>query len=118
MIPVKTKNYVRIDKRTARKLYATGAADLYFCPVNLNPESPRGLLYGPVNREMPFGDHVRRYEYFNCTGRETGRYTAFYVPRAWWEAVEEARTAFCVSDELMGRIERTAHARTEAQQND
>lgn len=34
MIPITTKNYVRIDKRTARKLYATGAADLYFCPVN------------------------------------------------------------------------------------
>lgn len=112
MIPIKTKNYVRIDKRTARKLYATGAADLYFCPVNLNPESPWGLLYGPVNREWDFDRHVMIYESHNCHGSETGRYAAFYVPRAWWEAVEEARTVFIVSDELMERIQRTAHAGT------
>ena len=109
MIPVKTKNFVRIDKRTARRLYATGAADLYFCPVNLNPESPWGLLYGPVNRETPFDTHVNVFEIYNCTDRETGRYTAFYVPRAWWEAIEEARTAFVISDELMERITQTAH---------
>lgn len=94
MIQIKTANYARIDKRTARKLYQTGAADLYFCPVNLNPESAWGLLYGPVNREIPFDDHVNSFEYYNCTCRETGRYTAFYVPREWYEAVNEARTAF------------------------
>lgn len=106
MIPIKTANYARIDKRTARRLYATGAADLYFCPVNLNPESPWGLLYGPVNRETPFDNHVNQFEFFNCTSRGTGRYTAFYVRREYWEAVEEARTAFYVSDELLERIQK------------
>jgi len=78
MIHITTAHYTRISKAAARRLYDAGN-DLYFCPVNLNPENPWGLLYYPGNREPSFEDHVRLFENFNCNA-ETGRYTAFYIP--------------------------------------
>ena len=77
---IKTRNYIRISKQAARRLYETGQ-DVCFCPVNLNPESPWGLLYYPGSREISFDDHIRLFEVYNCTSSETGRYTAFYAPR-------------------------------------
>ena len=79
MRQITTAHYVRISKREARRLYAEGC-DLYFCPVNLNPESPWGLLYSPGDRSVSFDDHVHLFEVYNCTG-ETGKYTAFYIDR-------------------------------------
>ena len=87
---LKTANWARIDKKTARRLYETDRFHmLHFCPVNLNPESPWGLLYSPGSNEKPFDNLVFEFEHYNCT-TETGRYTAFYVSREWWEALEEA----------------------------
>ena len=77
---ITTAHYTRISKREARRLYDEGI-DLYFCPVNLNPESPWGLLYGPVNHDVSFDDHVSLFENFNCVDSQTGRYTAFYIDR-------------------------------------
>lgn len=93
MRKITTRNRVRVDKTTARRLYNSGRFHrLHLCPVNLNPESPWGLLYWPGNNEKPFADLVREYETHNCTSAETGRYTAFYVPREWWELVEAVST--------------------------
>lgn len=92
---ITTEHYVRISKKTARRLYKVGfTKHLYLCPVNLNPESPWGLLYWPGNNETPFDTLVHQYEAYNCTGSETGRYTAFYVPREWWELVNAAANEF------------------------
>ena len=89
-----TAHYVRINKRTARRLYQTQPARLYFCPVNLNPESPWGLLYWPANNERPFDSLLNEYEGYNCTSSETGRYAAFYVRRDWWDLVHAANAEF------------------------
>ena len=80
MKQITTAHYTRISKAAARRLYEAGG-DLYFCPVNLNPENPWGLLYWPGNRETSFENHVNLFEVYNCTSSETGRYTAFYIPR-------------------------------------
>lgn len=79
MNQITTAHYKRITKTAARRVYAAGGA-LYFCPVNLNPESPWGLLYGPVNTAEPFDTHVELFEQYNCPCIETGRYAAFYIP--------------------------------------
>lgn len=89
-----TTHWVRIDRRTARKLYKTQPTRLHFCPVNLNPESPWGLLYWPGNNELPFDSLVNEYTAYNCTGNETGRYPAFYVSRQWWDLVHAAAAEF------------------------
>ena len=78
---IRTTHYIRIPKSDARKRYAAGQ-DVYFCPVNLDPESPWGLLYEPGDRSISFNDHISLFEVYNCTNSETGRYTAFYVPNA------------------------------------
>ena len=78
--------YIRISKAYARRYYNAGH-DLYFCPVNLNPETSPALLYEPSDRSLSFYVHVSLYEVYNCTNIGTGRYTAFYIPYA-----EGART--------------------------
>lgn len=83
---IASAHYIRISKAYARRHYNAGN-DLYFCPVNLNPESPWGLLYEPGDRSISFDVHVSLFEAYNCTSTETGRYTAFYIPNA-----EGART--------------------------
>ena len=71
--------YIRISKAYARRYYNAGQT-LYFCPVNLSPDNPRGLFYKPCDRSLPFDVHVSLFEVYNCTSIETGRYTAFYIP--------------------------------------
>lgn len=89
MRQIKTANYIRVDKTAARRLYKTGQENrLYFCPVNLNPESPWGLLWNAPNNDIPFDQLVTEYEYYNCDA-ERGRYPAFYVPREWWRITQE-----------------------------
>lgn len=90
MRQIKTTNYIRVDKTTARALYKTGRhTRVYFCPVNLNPENPWGLMWYPPNNDIPFDQLVTEYEHYNCNN-ETGRYTAFYVPREWYELATAA----------------------------
>ena len=76
---IETKHYTRISKTAARSLYAAGG-DVYFCPANLNPESPWGLMWNPPNNDIPFEKLVNEYEWYNCDN-ERGRYTAFYIKR-------------------------------------
>lgn len=88
MRQIKTANWIRVDKTTARTLYKTGRyARVHFCPVNLNPESPWELLWNPPNNDIPFDQLVNEYSYYNCDN-ERGRYPAFYVPREWWQLVQ------------------------------
>lgn len=89
-----TKNWIRIDKTTARKLYKTQPHRLHLLPVNLNPESPWGLLYWPANNERSFDTLLNEYTAYNCTSSETGYYPAFYVSRQWWELGQAAVAEF------------------------
>ncbi len=77
MLKIETKNYVRIDKRQARKIYENNG-ELYMLPCNLNPENSWGLLLGPVNTFYPFDSMVNSATYYNC-GSGRGNYLAFYI---------------------------------------
>lgn len=78
------KQYKRIDKRQAKKLYDAGET-VIFCPCNLRPFDNYFGLDMDINRaniNCNFADFrkiVSDYELFNCTDTETGKYTAFYA---------------------------------------
>ena len=71
------KNWVRISKSEARKLYDRGEK-VCFCPCNIRP-------FGYWNHEIikerderyTFDRYLDYYEMYNCNP-ETGKYTSFY----------------------------------------
>lgn len=70
----------RISKKAARAAYKNGLR-VILCPVNLRP----GYPYHPEidisgKSETPFDTALNAFEYYNIHNRETGRYTAFYIP--------------------------------------
>lgn len=70
----------RISKKAARAAYKNGLRVL-LCPVNLRP----GYPFHPEidisgKSETPFDTALNAFEYYNIHDRETGRYTAFYIP--------------------------------------
>lgn len=96
MRQIQTANFIRANKRSARALYRTGQQNrLFLCPVNLNPEH-WGLYCncGGYDTGAGFDTLVNSFEYYNCINNETGRYTAFYVPREWYELRQAAARDF------------------------
>lgn len=79
MIKYETKNFIRIDKRQARKIYENNG-ELYMVPHKINPENSWGMLLGPVNTFYPFDSMVNSATYYNCDS-ERGRYLAFYIKK-------------------------------------
>ena len=79
MIKIETKNFIRISKQQAKKIYENNG-DLYLIPYKLHPESSWGLLLGPVNTFEPFEKMVQWATWYNCDA-ERGRYLAFYVKK-------------------------------------
>ncbi len=77
MMKIETTNFIRVDKRQARKIYENNG-ELYLLPCNMNPENSWGMLLGPVNTWEPFDSMVNAATYYNCDS-ERGRYLAFYV---------------------------------------
>lgn len=78
MRKIETAHYTRISKAEARKRYERGG-DVFFCPVNLNPESPRGVVWCPPLGE-DFGRLCDKFAYYNYDA-ERGYYPAFYTER-------------------------------------
>lgn len=88
------KEWLKIDKRTARTLYNKGVTIL-FCPCNMRPF---GFWVDPsikVNKESvnfsievnrDFDKLVNEFEFYNCN-HETGRYTSFFRPLSVEESV-------------------------------
>lgn len=76
-------NYTRISKARAEKLFNAGKT-IHFCPVNLRPGKPYfwGTDVAIIDNGPTFQQLVNRFEYYNCTCNETGRYTAFYIMEA------------------------------------
>jgi hypothetical protein len=76
--------YRRITKRAARKLWGKEAIAL--CPVNLRPGFPWAshmvVSVRAVQEGVTFENIVNDFEFYNCTGKETGTYTAFYRMRS------------------------------------
>jgi hypothetical protein len=79
MRQIETTNYKRISKAAARKIYENNG-ELYIIPHKLNPESPWGLLLGPVNTFEPFDSMVQWATWYNCDS-ERGWYLAFYIKK-------------------------------------
>lgn len=72
--------FQRIDKKTARRAYNNGLR-VMLCPVNLRP----GYPYHPEisisgKAAATFEEALNAFEFCNLRGKETGRYTAFYIP--------------------------------------
>lgn len=76
--------FERIDRKQARRAYNNGLT-VIFCPCNLRPGSPFRLDMEMNKKQencagVDFDRLVNVFEMFNCRDRETGRYTAFYIP--------------------------------------
>ena len=70
-------NMRRISKTNARRLHRDGVP-VFICPVNFRPDN----MFAPavhMSTDDDFDKIVNRFEYYNCTNRETGRYASFYV---------------------------------------
>lgn len=72
--------FQRIDKKAARRAYNNGLR-VMLCPVNLRP----GYPYHPEisisgKAAATFEEALTAFEFYNLRGKETGRYTAFYIP--------------------------------------
>lgn len=76
--------FKRINKKQARQAYNNGLT-VRFCPCNLRPGSVFRLDMD-MNKIQEncagasFDRLVNVFEMFNCRDRETGKYTAFYIP--------------------------------------
>lgn len=100
-----TPNWVRVDKKTARILYQTNRFGMvYMVPVNLNPESPFVSPYAPSSNDAAFEYTVEVFEHYNCINSETGRYTAFYVPRKWYDLMQEVVHGFLPTEEQLNAL--------------
>lgn len=73
--------FKRINKTIARKLWDNGNNDkpIYFCPVNLRPGPPFNPEICFYKTGENFEKCVNAFEFYNCTCKETGYYTAFYI---------------------------------------
>lgn len=75
--------FTRVSKARARQLW--GKRDIAFCPVNLRPGfpwSPHITYFAQAVADDPraeFDKGVNAFEWYNCSDRETGLYTAFYL---------------------------------------
>lgn len=84
------KQYKRIDKRQAKKLYDAGKT-IILCACNLRPfgfwrpEIPINKTdylkhgYTAPASDYDFRHRVNSFEFYNCTNTETGKYCAFYT---------------------------------------
>lgn len=88
---IKIDNYtslVRVDKSRARKAYNNGL-NVYFIPCLCAPLNPWFSLGIWQNKDLDgqyetFDKLVNAFENYNCNP-ETGRYTAYYLPLAWFD---------------------------------
>lgn len=72
----------RVNKATARRLFNEGVL-IGFCPVNINPLSPWGVVVFRDNDDtdgdkLDFDKFVNAFTYYNCNN-EAGKYPAFYA---------------------------------------
>jgi hypothetical protein len=72
--------FKRVNKATARRAYNNGL-HIIMCPCNLRPGFPwypEAVVNGKSG--ATFETTLNAFEFYNIRGRETGRYTAFYIP--------------------------------------
>lgn len=74
--------FERVDKKTARRAYNNGLRVL-FCPCNLRPGAPwfpECEIDKEISENATFETVLNSFEFYNLRNRETGYYTAFYIP--------------------------------------
>lgn len=72
--------FERVSKTVARMAYNNGLR-VVFCPINLRPGYPFNPEVSVSGKSgATFETALNAFEYYNIRGRETGRYTAFYLP--------------------------------------
>lgn len=83
--------FERITKAQARRCYKMGLT-VIVCPCNLHPFTPwhvetrlnrhdrEHLTLDEIGVINDFNNQIASFEYYNCTNRETGKYSAFYIP--------------------------------------
>lgn len=83
--------FKRIDKKTARTAYKNGLT-VVICPCNLRPftswhneqdinrRSREQFVIDEIGVINDFNNLINSFEFYNCRNKETGRYTAFYIP--------------------------------------
>lgn len=92
MYQIKIKEWKRVSKREARKLYDDGVT-IRVCPVKVDPCNEIYPMSFDINKndqfevepfewELKFDSRVNQFEYYNCNYNETGKYAAFYVKEA------------------------------------
>lgn len=72
--------FERVSKTTARRAYKNGLR-VVLCPCNLRPGypfHPETSISGKA--AATFEEALNAFEYYNIRNRETGYYTAFYIP--------------------------------------
>lgn len=80
---ISTKNFTRISKRAAEKLYNLGGA-VYAIPCKLHPENrwmPPFEWVKTNNNPFEFNKLVNECTAYNCHYNECGYYLAFYIKK-------------------------------------
>lgn len=80
-------DYVRVQKKQAKKLYERGEV-IYLCPCNLRPGEPwkpEVSIYLPDGEEAKvapeaFDSAVDMFSFYNCNF-ESGYYPAYYIKK-------------------------------------
>ncbi len=74
--------WVRVQRKTARRLFDIEKKDIFFMPCKANPRSPwgLGLIYSAKNNcHTCFEQICDEFEYNNCYTAELGRRATFYA---------------------------------------
>lgn len=83
--------FERINRATAKRAYLNGLT-VIICPANLRPGEPyrpeqpinrrnrEQFIIDEIGAANDFNNLIASFEYYNCRNRETGKYTAFYIP--------------------------------------
>lgn len=81
MRQVEIGGYKRVSKVVARKLYEAGS-EVNITPCNIRPDNMwgfRATVSLDSTQAASFNRIVDAFDYYNCTGRQTGRYPAYYI---------------------------------------
>lgn len=79
---IETKNYKRVNKKQAEKLYKQGKT-FFMCACKVDPESLWGLLCEVKNNnEKSFDTFINNFSYYNCNTSELGKYPAYYIKKS------------------------------------
>ena len=78
------QKWVRVSRKTARKLFDVDKKEIFFIPCKALLRSPwgLGLVIPPKNNSHTYFEQIcNEFEYYNCNTSELGRYANFYAKK-------------------------------------